>query len=319
MRSASGNAQAVSTSRRIALVTCAELPHLDHDTHRLLPRLLVRGLRPEPAVWDDPHVDWETFDLAIVRSCWDYVPRRRAFLEWTTRVPALANPAGVLAWNTDKRYLRTLARRGISTIPTEWVHPHDSWDPSSSGECVIKPAVSIASLDTGRYRLIDFLQRSLAIDHVRRLQAQGRITLIQSYMPGVEHEGETSLVYLGGRFSHAVRKAPSLAGPDTGVDRRFLSGGGLDPRPRRPTPAQLALAERVLAAVPGGCRQLLYARVDLAPDESGNPVLMELELTEPQLFLGTDDGAADRLAEAIAAKVGSLAMSNGRRSVRWAG
>jgi len=81
----------------------------------------------------------------------------------------------------------------------------------------------------------------------------------------------------------------------------------------------VADAERVLAAVPGGCRQLLYARVDLAPDESGNPVLMELELTEPQLFLGTDDGAADRLAEAIAAKVGSLAMSNGRRSVRWAG
>jgi hypothetical protein len=89
-----------SAARRleVALVTCAELPNLDEDTRRLIEPLATRGVSATPAVWDDVKVDWAAFDVVVVRSCWDYVPRRAAFLEWTRRVPHLANRAAVLAW-----------------------------------------------------------------------------------------------------------------------------------------------------------------------------------------------------------------------------
>ncbi len=102
---------------RIALVTCAQVPQLDADTRKLLAPLAARGVAAEPVVWDDPTVDWAAFDLAIVRSCWDYVPRRAKFLAWAQRVPQLANPAEVLAWNTHKRYLRDLAAAGVRWCP----------------------------------------------------------------------------------------------------------------------------------------------------------------------------------------------------------
>jgi len=140
---------------------------------------------------------------------------------------------------------------------------------------------------------------------VRRLQAAGRVVMVQPYLVGIEDDGEMALVYLHGMFSHAVRKGPVLTGPDEGIDRRFQPQGGLNLQLRRPTTAQFTMADRVLAAVPGGRDTLLYARVDLVPDEDGNPVLMELELTEPQLYLGYDPDAADRMAAAISVRAGA--------------
>ncbi len=294
---------------RIALVTCAQVPQLDADTRKLLAPLAARGVAAEPVVWDDPTVDWAAFDLAIVRSCWDYVPRRAKFLAWAQRVPQLANPAEVLAWNTHKRYLRDLAAAGVPVVPTVWVAPGQAWTAPARGEWVLKPAVSMASLDTGRYRLGDPRQRRLAVEHLRRLQAAGRVVMAQPYMHAVDSEGETALVFLGSRFSHAVRKGPVLEGPDVGVDRRFQHDGGLDLRIRRPSAAERQLADRVLAAVPGGPSRLLYARVDLVPGPNGQPLLMELELTEPQLFLAHVPGAADRLAAAITARTRPLIPS----------
>jgi glutathione synthase/RimK-type ligase-like ATP-grasp enzyme len=284
---------------RIALVTCAQVPELDADSRRLLGPLEARGVAAEPKVWDDPTVDWAGFDLAVVRSCWDYVPRRAEFLAWAQRMPWLANPPEMLAWNTDKRYLRELAAAGVPVVPTTWVQPHQAWTLPERGEWVLKPAVSLAALGTGRYQLGDAWERRLAVQHLRRLQTTGRMVMAQPYLRAVDTEGETALVYLGGRFSHAIRKGPVLDGPDTGIDRRFQHDGGLDLRPCRPSAAQRTVAERVLVAVPGGPSRLLYARVDLAPGPDGRPLLMELELTEPQLFLGHAPGAADRLAEAI--------------------
>jgi glutathione synthase/RimK-type ligase-like ATP-grasp enzyme len=286
---------------RVALVTCAQVPELDADSRRLLGPLAARGVAAEPVVWDDPTVNWAGFDLAVVRSCWDYVPRRAEFLAWAQGVPRLANPPEVLAWNTDKRYLRELAAAGVPVVPTTWVAPGQPWTVPERGELVVKPAVSLAALDSGRYRLGDPQQRRLAVQHLRRLQAAGRVVMVQPYVHAVDTDGETALVYLGGRFSHAIRKGAVLDGPDTGVDRRFQHDGGLDLRLCRPTVAQRRVADRVLAAVPGGPERLLYARVDLVPDLDGRPLLMELELTEPQLFLGHAPGVADRLAAAITA------------------
>jgi hypothetical protein len=291
-----------SMPRRVALVTCRELPDLDEDTRRLIQPLAARGIAAMAAVWDDPEVDWNGYDLAIVRSCWDYASRRDEFLEWAARVPYLANPAAVLAWNTHKGYLRDLAGLDVPIVPTTWLDSMDGWTPPERGEWVIKPAVSLASLDTGRYRMDDRDQQRLAVEHVRRLHADGRAVMLQPYMHGIDTEGETSLVFLGGVFSHAMRKGAVLTGPDAGVDRRFLPQGGLQLRAHRPTAQELVTAEKALAGVSPG-QQLLYARVDLVSGPDGLPVLMELELTEPQLFFRNVPEAADRMAAAIDAQL----------------
>ena len=185
----------------------------------------------EPVVWDDPTVNWAGFDLAVIRSCWDYVPRRAEFLAWAQGVPRLANPPEVLAWNTDKRYLQELAAVGLPVVPTTWVAPGRPWTAPARGEWVLKPAISLAALDSGRYRFGDPQQRRLAVGHLRRLQAAGRVVMVQPYLHAVDTDGETALVYLGGRFSHAIRKGPVLDGPDTGVDRRAHARAAAGGRP----------------------------------------------------------------------------------------
>jgi hypothetical protein len=305
----------------VALVTCAEFPALDSETNLLIEPLAALGITAAPAIWDDPNVDWSAFDLAVVRCCWDYHQRRGEFLAWADRVPRLANPADILGWNTDKRYLEELAGCGLPIVPTVWLQPDQQWTAPEQGEWVIKPSVSLASLDTGRYRMDDHEERRLASDQIRRLQHAGRTVMVQPYLAGVDTEGETSLVYFNGEFSHALRRGPILDGPDTGIDRRFQDDWEAELKCRQPDISQLALAERALAAVPrskgfevidaktqksrGRSKEtnLLYARVDLLPEPDGAPVLIELELTEPALFLGHAIGAADRFAAAIAARV----------------
>ncbi|MFJ6167462.1 RimK family alpha-L-glutamate ligase [Micromonospora orduensis] len=286
---------------RVALVTCTELTALDPDDRLVLAPLAARGVTVEAPVWDDPDVDWSSYDLVVLRSPWDYALRRDEFVAWAATVPALVNPADVVRWNTDKRYLAELTAAGVPTVPTSWVEPGESWQPpADTGEYVIKPAVSAGSQDTGRYDLADPEHRDLAVAHVRRLSTAGRTTMVQPYLEAVDTEGETALLFLAGpdglAFSHAIRKGPMLTGPDLGPDGLYKAE---EISARTARPDQLAVAERTLATVPGGTRQLLYARVDLIPGPDGDPVLVELELTEPSLFIGYADGAPGRLATAI--------------------
>ncbi|MET8361652.1 hypothetical protein [Micromonospora sp. NPDC005171] len=286
---------------RVALVTCADLADLDPDDRLVLAPLAVRDVAVQTVIWDDPDVDWSSYDLVVLRSPWDYALRRDEFVSWAATVPALVNPADVVRWNTDKRYLAELSAAGVPTVPTSWIEPGESWQlPAETGEYVLKPAVSAGSQDTGRYDLADPEHRDLATAHVRRLSAAGRVTMVQPYLRAVDTEGETALLFLAGPdglvFSHAIRKGPMLTGPDLGPDGLYKAE---EISARTARPEQLAVAEQTLAAVPGGTRQLLYARVDLIPGPDGAPVLVELELTEPSLFIGYADGAPDRLATAI--------------------
>ncbi|MEU8265048.1 hypothetical protein AB0C02_31120 [Micromonospora sp. NPDC048999] len=295
------NHQPTRGKPRVALVSCSALPDLEPDDQLVLAPLAARGVTVEATIWDDPAVDWSGYDLVVLRSPWDYALRRDEFVAWAQKVPRLVNPADMVAWNTDKRYLAELSAAGVPTVPTVWVGPGESWaPPADSGEYVIKPAVSAGSQDTGRYDLADPGHRELATAHVRRLTAAGRIAMIQPYLSAVDTAGETALLFLAGRdglaFSHAIRKGPMLTGPDLGVAELYKEEQ-IDPRTARPD--QLAVARRTLAAVPGGPEQLLYARVDLIPGPDGAPVLVELELTEPSLFIGYADGAPERLAAAI--------------------
>ena len=286
----------------IALVTCAEIPELEDDDQLVIGPLAALGIAAEPVVWDDPAVDWDRYRLAVLRSPWDYASRHAEFVAWAAGIQRLANSAAVVAWNTDKRYLAELAEAGVAVVPTDWLEPGDEWKPPEVGQWVIKPSVSAGSRDTGRYDFALASHREHAAAHVRRLLAAGRTVMIQPYLEAVDTCGETALMFVGGEFSHAIRKGPMLDGPDPGPAER--ESGLYKPEAisaRESSAAERALAKRVLNAMPSRLSPLLYARVDLIPGPGGAPILIELELTEPSLFLGFADGAAQRFAEAIAA------------------
>jgi len=281
---------------RVALVTAASARELDEDLPPLAAALAAADVSHEIVVWDDPRVDWSAFRLAVVRSTWDYVPRRDEFLAWADRVSALTrlvNPAAILRWNTDKRYLREMSRQGVPVVETHWIEPGDAISIPVPGEVVVKPAVSAGAKDTARYRPG---QAAAAAAHAARLQSEGRVVMVQPYLTGLEEAGETAAIFLGGVYSHAIRKGPILKSAVEVVGGLFAKE---DIRAREIRPAERALADRVLAAVPGGADQLLYARVDMAPGPDGEPILLEFEATEPSLFFAFSAGSADRMARAI--------------------
>ena len=264
---------------RVALVSSERGLRVDPDLPIAAPALREAGLAVDVVRWDDPAVDWAGYDLAVVRSCWDYAWRREEFLAWAETVPRLRNDAAVLRWNSDKTYLRDLERLGLPVVPTVW-------DPTTAGqlpeadEWVVKPSVSAGSRDTARWSSAED-----ALAHAGQLIAAGRTAMAQPYLDSVDDAGETAMLFLGGRFSHAVRKGP-LLGRGEGVRQDRDSRGDL--RPVMATPAQRDAAQAVFDAVPGlvpGALPVLYARIDPVGDESGRPVLLELELTEPSLFL----------------------------------
>ena len=264
----------------------------------MVEELVAIGVRAEAAVWDDPAISWDAYDLVVVRSTWDYVDRRAEFLAWADHVPRLANPADVLRWNTDKHYLAELQSCGVPVAETTWLEPGSDDDLSPlpwEGTYVVKPAVSASARDTTRYDLADGAGRYAARAHVARLLRAGRTAMLQPYLHAVDTNGETSLLFLAGSFSHAARKAAVLA---TSATEAAQSSEVITAR--EPRQDELGVAEQALAAVPGGARRLLYARVDLIDGPDGAPLLLELELTEPSLFLAVDPEAPRRFAAAIA-------------------
>jgi glutathione synthase/RimK-type ligase-like ATP-grasp enzyme len=279
-------------------VTCSTLADLDPDDQPLVQLLREGGHDAAPAVWDDASVNWDAFDLAVIRNTWDYPARRTEFVHWARRVPRLANPADVIAWNTDKRYLAELAGAGIPTVPTSWLDPSDAVVLPPRGRHVLKPSVGAGSLNAAAFSLHDEHEATLANEHAARLLNSGQTVMVQPYIEAIEVLGEAALIYLGNEFSHAITKSAMLAG------ERAAAAGGLFLEEtivsREPTQAELDIAQRALDAAPGGPDRLAYARVDLVPDANGNPLLIELELTEPSLYLGYAEGAAQRFADVLA-------------------
>ena len=292
----------------VALATCREFPSLDADDRLVLPELERLGLTPVPAVWTDVDVDWASFAAVVLRETWDYSERRDEFLAWTRRVAdvtLLLNPAAVVEWNTDKRYLRDLADAGVPVVPTLFVAPSDDPDgwrpPEGYDDFVVKPAVSAGSRDTVRYSASGPMDAPRS--QVRRLLEAGRTVMVQPYLDAVDAAGETAVLFIGGEYSHAIRKGPLLV---RGVEGARVEGLFVEEQidPREPSADELAVARDVVARIPGGADAVLYARVDLIPDPMGRPQLLELELTEPSLFLAHSAGAPTRLASAIARHAG---------------
>jgi hypothetical protein len=250
-----------------------------------------RGVRVESFAWDDPEVSWGDYDSVLLRSTWDYTLRYADFLAWARRVASssrLLNPLDVVERNTDKTYLRDLEAAGVPIVPTRWYGPgEEPPTPDKVGgswtDLVVKPAVSAGARDT--LRTSDLVEAAAQVEALAR---GGRVAMVQPYLEAVDGEGEYSVVVLGGKPSHAITKVPALTQGGRG-DARGLT---------ELTPELREAAERVLGAEPLADR-CAWARVDLARDDEGVLRLMELELTEPLLFLWLAEGSADRLADVV--------------------
>jgi hypothetical protein len=276
------------------------LPNLDPDDQLMIPALEACGLSAEPRVWNDPAVDWNHYRVVVIWSTWDYSERRDAFLQWAASLPRVLNEVPVVAWNTDKTYLRALSASGVPIVPTTWVAAGASKRDLQlpAGNFVVKPAISSGAQNTARYGPEE---REAARTHVERLLAEGREVMLQPYVPTVDDHGESGLIYFDGVFSHAMRKGALLRTPGVATDELWAKE---DITSRIPQADEHAVAALVLGSLPWPRETLLYARVDLVRGNDGTPWLLELELAEPSLFLGLDSDAALRFAEGIARRIG---------------
>lgn len=273
--------------------------------------------------WSTPRVDWARYDISIISTPWDYVIQRERFFGWLETIQEhtrVLNPPDVIRTNAQKRYLLDMEAKGVPIIPTAIVERGDSttdpmdiaskhaWD-----DFVIKPEVGAGA--SGLLRVVaptahhsdtappetqwsdPVLDSGITTDPARARAHLLKIcadtpALIQPYLSNVR-EGEISLIYFDGAFSHSVRKTPKEG--DIRVQHEY---GGQYTR-HTPSDAERQLGELALKA--GDADQLPYCRVDCIHDAQGNPRLIELELFEPQLFTDFDPAAAQRRADAIMA------------------
>ena len=294
---------------RIALVTYdpRPKPSKDRDLPVLLAALRAAGAGAEAVIWDDAGVDWAGFDLAVIRSTWDYSWRAAEFVAWALKCGAmtrLANPAQVVRWNTDKRYIGELAAAQVPVVPTRYLAPGDPVDLPADHEYVVKPTSGAGARYAARYTPE---QHDTAVRHLAHLHAEGLTAMVQPYMKGIDLHGERALQFYGGRLLHASRKRAVLAA-GTAYDADKVAHPGLEPW--TPTLAELSVAESALAAVPDA-PELLYARVDLVDGEDGEPRVMELELVEPNLFLDLHPQSVPAVVAAILTAAGQDAFQPG--------
>lgn len=285
----------------VVIATCREYPGLLDDDRPFVAHLLRRGVSVRTAIWDEPH------DLAgcagvLLRSVWDYYQKPVAFRAWLERLERERvrcwNPVPLVRWNMDKHYLRELAARGVPVVPTLWVEQEEARDPARAlarvaeagwPEVVLKPAISGGAWRTHRVRREDLAGQAEVLREVLSESA----LLAQPFLPEIAAQGEVSLLFFGGAFSHAVLKRPKAG------DYRVQWSHGGGQVPFTPGPDLLAQARAVLDAAP---EPGLYARVD-GVLRDGRLLLMELEQLEPYLFFAEGPGAPERFARALLAQL----------------
>lgn len=290
--------------RRCAFLTLSDPKGYVIDDALAHAPLAALGWRVDDVPWDRPGVDWDAYELVVIRSAWDYHKRPSAFLEVLEEIDRsqarLENGLATVIWNLSKRYLVDLARRGVPTVPTVWrqrLGPGKLLpllDEIDADEVVLKPQIGASAVGTFR------LDRDSARERAHEVETYfaDRALLAQPFLSAVLDEGEYSLFRFDGEHSHCVRKTPKVA------DFRVQEEHGGDIRAVEPEPALLAAGAAALAALG---EAPLYARVDLVRANDGATFqLMELELVEPSLYLRTAPGAPERFARAIATRMDRL-------------
>ncbi|MBI3548396.1 MAG: hypothetical protein HY078_05005 [Elusimicrobia bacterium] len=280
---------------RIALATCRRLPEPDPDEKPLLAALEALGADVGTLAWDDPRADAGAFDLCVLRSTWNYVHHLPEFLAWTRRTSnrtRLLNPASIVRWNVDKRYLARFAARGLRTVPTAYVRKgapgrlRDLLGRRGWTDVVVKPRVGAGSFMTKR-----FPGASADAEAFLHAACAERDMMVQPYVRSVERYGERSIIALSGTLTHSIRKSPRLHGQHEKVSEAT-----------RISADERRFAEKALGLLG---KPPLYARIDVARDDRGEPMLMEFELIEPSLFLIQEPKALKRFAREIVRAAGA--------------
>lgn len=301
---------------RVAHLTSVDPDVLAHDLDRpFLEAAFTRsGIESVPCAWEDDGVDWDEFDLVLVRSPWNYVENEAAMRRFLARFRESSrfhNPVGVIEWNLDKRYLRELAALGVPVIPTAYVDSRAGLDGAlgavEAAEVVVKPTVSAGSRLTGRFVVGDRRARELA----EAILDDGRAVMVQPYLTSVDTEAEYAVIVIDGEIAHRARKAQILD-----VGGTFTGGGYRELLTPAPPDDEL---DRVARQTASACRdlardrgwlpeghELLYARYDIARSDQGAAVLLEAELFEPALFLPIAPDSAAVVAAAVQRRISSL-------------
>jgi glutathione synthase/RimK-type ligase-like ATP-grasp enzyme len=279
----------------IALATSEQVARLTSDDRLLVDELAERGVWAEAAVWNEAAVNWEMYAAVVIRSTWDYHLRLGEFLAWLERVESLGvkvyNAPSLVRWNSEKGYLRDLADRGIAIVPTRWVERGEQVSlaeilrETGWRDVVVKPSVSASAHQTWRMRAAESETRE---GDFGALVERGRV-LVQPFLEAIRTEGEWSLLFYGGEYSHAVLKRPRHD------DFRVQQTHGGTSEVSEPAREVIEQARRALEAAG---QPSYYARVDGCVVD-GRFVLMELELIEPDLFLRAHPLAPKRLADTL--------------------
>lgn len=292
---------------RLAIASSRQFPGIHADDVHLAATLEQLGVECTVCIWNDPQVDWTAFDAVLIRTIWDYFEHYAAFLTWLDMLERLGvitiNDTRTLRWNSDKRYLLELERQGVSVIPTQVAQGENlqaALSSMSGRDVVVKPTVSGGAWHTvrGKVGTADFDQACTRLP--KELDY-----LVQPFVPEIASNGEWSLMYFDGTYSHAVLKRP------TAGDYRVQEQHGGSIVPATPDDAVVQAASKTLAATAAlGHRELAYARVD-GVVANGQFLVMELEVIEPSLFLTERPDAAERFARHLVERLQRLA--NGQR------
>ena len=291
---------------RVVFVTCEPRKESWDDDIPAADLVAVAGNDVEFIPWDDPDCDWSSWDLIINRSTWDYTDRLEEYLAWVDSVdPAkLRNSPAVIRWNVDKRYLADLDAAGLPVPPTMLVGPGDRL-PELHGEFVVKPVVGGGARDTGRFS-DDSIEESGVL--INSIIDSGRIAMIQPYIDEIETHGETAVMAFNGRIAYSLNKKAFL-GPDEAapVGEDGIAVAMFDEELvtlSQAAPAELELAARTLTWLGGRFGAMpLFARIDMVQTRNGPPVLMEVELTEPSLYLSQTESLQETGTRAFAAAI----------------
>ena len=300
---------------RVAFVTTVDLDaiHDDVDLPLQTAAFADAGIDLVQTAWEDNSVDWNAFDLVVVRSPWNYVEHLETFRSWLNErrtMTTFHNPVELLEWNMDKRYLADLSARGVPIVPTAFVDSieafHTAAEKIDAPEIVVKPSVSAGSRLTGRFGRTDSAAAALAETILRN----GLTVMVQPFASRIDTEGEIGTVVFDGERSHSFRKAALLA-----EDGALVGGAYQEEISSVNAPVDVQLVVQAAADAStniaresgwiGAHEQLLYGRYDVIRLDDGTPALLEAELFEPCFFLTTDSKAASRFVEVVRRRIDS--------------